>query len=264
MSLYKYTSARNARFIGTCSLRFSPPGAFNDPFDCLPDLSALRMMPQYHALRVTVRNEAIQRTTSKKAAAKLEAQTWNRLIEPQLRQLYLEKLIKDRENFRVLCLTECPPTSPGAALMMGHYSDLQKGFAYEFDDRHPWFAAHRERRNPQRAIRRVVYRKTRASMSGDGRNGLFVKSTPWRYEREVRLLRAVIHGANELGGAERDIAKYPAPMLRSITLGYASNSRTLGMVRRQLKANAGLSHVKLYKLELDPFLFRFVAVSVPI
>ncbi len=264
MPLYKYTSARNARYIGSCSLRFSPPGAFNDPFDCLPDLSAVHAMPGYHALLAQVKAETIRHTKTQKAAAKLEAKLWKERFGPQLRRGYEQRLLNDRNNFRVLCLTQCRPTSTGAALMMGHYSDLQKGFAYEFDDGYAWFQAHSEKQNPHRAFRKVLYRGSRAAVLGDGRNGLFIKSTPWRYEKEVRLLRAVINGANGLGGVGRDIAQYPADMLRSITLGYASNRRTLGVVRRQLKGNPALSHVKLFKLELDPYRFRFTSVPVKV
>lgn len=110
------------------------------------------------------------------------------IIERLAKTALIKKQLADLDaHFQVLCLSRADPGSTGAAVMMGRYADSHQGFAYELDDAHPWFAEHEPGRFPHRDIGDVNYRAHRANLEGDGRNGLFVKSFPWSYEKEVRL-----------------------------------------------------------------------------
>lgn len=156
MSFYKFTRPGTVRYVAACTLRFSPACEFNDPFDGLPDTAALMAMPAYQQLKeewtdLAKLDPAIPDLSRGAALA-------GELIEKKAKAAMSDHLLADlNQNFRILCLSRAAPESMGAALMFGHYADNHQGFAYEFNEEHPWFAEHEARRNPTREIGSVEY-----------------------------------------------------------------------------------------------------------
>lgn len=270
MRLYKYTSASSAAFLSQHALRFSPPVEFNDPFDGLSDTLALEKMPAYincvrgcedpdkraYLLRGT-------RLEGKKDISMAE-------IESEAKRLYIGRLQADLANFGVLCLSTVAPDETAAALMWGHYAtetvEVDKcwksrphaGVVFEFDSNNAWFTAHRFDGKNGCHYEEVRYLPRRPSIDEDKIRGLFVKSEPCTYEKEVRLVRCkkgFPHHAN-------DIVVYPPGMLRSVTLGYRASTATLNTVMEELNKCAELGHVEVFSLELDPDEYRFRRVKV--
>lgn len=255
--LYKYSPPINARYIGACSLRFSPPAAFNDPFDGLPDTKATRAMAGYGQALEEARKKAQMMLGVREA----------RKIMPIVVELAMigaiKRLQQDLDNFRILCLSKCSPETMAAALMMGHYCNSHTGFVYEFATDHVWVRSHYGTSDRSRAMGPVKYRSRRPSIPYDGRHALFVKSSDWSYEREYRLVRNVRQSANELIGAGRDIACFPPKMLKAITLCCNASKGIENKVRSQLESNRKLRHVRLFKLSVEPDRYRFHKKEIP-
>lgn len=256
MPLYKYTRAANAGYVARCTLCFSPPSKFNDPFDGLPDTAALEALPDYHTLKAQWEGLATVDPADEQLAR--GAALAGKLIEKLAKAALIKKQLDDLDsNFRVLCLSRAEPESMGAALMMGHYADSHQGFAYELDENHPWFVEHMPARHPHRDIRNVEYRDHRANLDRDGKQGLFVKSPLWSYEKEVRLIRFIGKGANDLADPNSTIASYPPEMLRAVVIGCLAEKATIDLVITQLKSRADLAHVRLERLLRHPDEYRF-------
>ncbi|MBI2517251.1 MAG: DUF2971 domain-containing protein [Opitutae bacterium] len=261
MSLYKYTRPANARFLAPCTLRFSPASEFNDPFDGLPDTAALTTMPEYQRIKNEWEGLAMHDPSDLELAR--GAAMAGELIEQKAKTGMIKRLLADlNQNFRILCLSHASPESMGAALMFGHYADNHKGFAYEFDEHHPWFAEHEARRNPSREIGPVVYRQHRATVVGDGRQGLFVKSSLWWYEEEFRLVRYIGAGANGLSGADHSIARFPPDMLTAILVGCMAEVATVDELKKQLASRPELAHVRLERMIPHPDAFLFTREGI--
>ena len=263
MPLYKYMSARAVDFLASCTLRFSPPSDFNDPFDGVPTAAAIVQSPALRELiGYNLDFPADQLAADPELAAGVPIA--QKMMEDIARRGYRDRLIDDRnKNFRVLCLSKAAPDSNSAALMWGHYAQdplngnkPHAGLALEFDETNPWFASHLGR--DDRHYKAVEYRSRRASLSADGTDVLFVKSNLWAYEQEVRLVRYVGASANDLAGADNSIATYPPEMLKTIFIGLYARKGIEAEVGAQLARNAALSHVKVSRiLAIDPDEFCF-------
>lgn len=251
MSLYKYTSTRVIDHLAACTIRFSPPSDFNDPFDGVPATGSIQVDSGFSPAEL---------------AADPQLAAGHKLMEQVAQDMfqggYRDKLIADlNKNFRVLCLSKAAPDSAGAALMWGHYAQDNKskphaGLVLEFDESHPWFAAHTGR--VDRAYQAVLYRTTRGSLGSDQRNVLFVKSDLWNYEQEVRLVRSIASSANELAGADRSIAIYPPDMLRQIYIGLYARPGIEAEIAAKLATNSALSHVRVRRITaIAPNDFKF-------
>ncbi len=113
--------------------------------------------------------------------------------------LDLSKTMKDSfsERFGILSLTQ----SHDSLLMWAHYGDSHRGFVIEFDPESELFKNPNSKIKGIRNLRKVMYRKKRPEMSALGAmvvdhnklNGFvskvfLVKSSEWRYERELRQI----------------------------------------------------------------------------
>ena len=262
MPLYKYTSTAFIEYLQNCTIRFSPPCEFNDPFDGIPQAKAIlggeayvKMCKQFfHAHRDQLNQDD-----------KLPAEQF---LGRFAKNEYRDRLIAKRNSdFRILCLTKADPQSEAAALMWGHYAthtDLNgktrphAGIALQFDETHSWFEEHRTRRD--RNYGEVEYRAQRAEIKTDDRKSLFVKSTLWAYEKEVRLVRCIKDGANDLTASDKSLAKYPPDMLKAIYIGLRGAPDLENTIAEKLSKNPDLKHVRVLKItNIDPDDFKFQA-----
>ncbi len=257
MPLFKYAPATAIDYFNPCTLRFSPPGEFNDPFD---GVSSAAPILQSAAFKQMVADH-LSFTPAQLADPELAAgvAVAQRIVEDKTLEGYRDKLLADlNKNFRVLCLSKASPESLGAALMWGHYAQdpsrrnkPHAGIALEFDDSDPWFKDHLSR--PDRAMQSVNYRSTRPVIDTDKRAVLFVKSAPWQYEEEVRLVRSIGSGANDLSGSDQSIAYYPPRMLKVVYIGLYADPSLADTLKARLALNPDLRHVVIrHVAAIDP------------
>ena len=145
--LYKYVSG--VRLLASLSLRFSPPGTVNDPFESrLPVLAH------------------VEGTKSKLSINPAE-QTIGQTID---------------QRYGISCFSE----QPANLLLWAHYADAHAGLVIGFDTTHPEFSKlGRVFPIEYRATRPTLKPSTSRATALASLN---VKSRDWRYEKEWRLI----------------------------------------------------------------------------
>ncbi len=176
MSLYKYVAMETLKKILECrAIRFTQPGALNDPFEMVPEIFAPEEMDKKE-LSISFDVLAPRRPeTVIGVDDDADPKGFSDETSRNIRKLL------DRE-IGILCLTR----NPSSLTMWAHYANSYSGALLEFDSEHEFF---------QGAID-VEYKKERPKRNVtaymDGRvpiSELCVKSCEWEYESEVRIVR---------------------------------------------------------------------------
>lgn len=277
--LYKYFGPDRVDVIQSGLIRYSPLGAFNDPFEGQPEVTSLtteaaaraslnEILPQearaaYDQLPGEVRSALSLERWEQLAVQLMKANEAEFLramhgLTPVLQGLMTRKF---DELLGALCLSEVPDS----LLMWSHYGASHAGFVLAFDARHPYF---HEQKGPQdefRHLRRVVYREARPSatlMEFDGVDVFLVKSGHWSYEREWRIFRAIPEADVVLPGEPFGIHlfSFPPSALQAVILGARSSAQTTEAIVAAIRTNGALSHIRVKRAKPDKshFLLRIV------
>lgn len=281
-SIYKYFPPERAGFLAEPLVRYSPLGAFNDPFEGRPEVTAVMGGSDLEkALREVLLDEirssyenaprAVREKVSPSAYADLMLkafhanEAWVHAAIGSFTKPMANLLQKKfDELIGALCLTETPDN----LLMWAHYANSHTGFVVEFDTTHPYFDERKSNEDELRHLRQVNYRDTRPSGALADMNGyeLFtVKSTHWSYEREWRILRP-------LPDADRVISAEPYPVhlfripfgaISAVILGARCSAETASTLSRSLREQPELANVKLLQAIPDEsqFLLRVESVE---
>jgi hypothetical protein len=280
--LYKYFPPERSGFLADPLVRYSPLGAFNDPFEGRPEVTAVMGGSELEkALGEVLRDEirssyeklpwAVREKVSPSVYADLTLEAFHAneasvhaaigaFTKPMAN--LLQK--KFDELIGALCLTETPDN----LLMWAHYANSHTGFVVEFDTTHPHFDERRSDADEFRHLRQVNYRDTRPNGALTDMNGyeLFtVKSTHWSYEREWRILRP-------LPDAERVVSVEPYPVhlfripfgaISSVILGARCSVETASTLARSVREQPELASVNLLQAIPDEsqFLLRVESVA---
>lgn len=281
--LYKYFAPDRVDVLDRALVRYSPLGAFNDPFEGRPEITALspdaearerfgRLLPQ-EVHRVCERLAAS--TQSAIPVAQFEPLFIEMLSdsEPEflarLRQLtpmvsgFLNR--KFDELLGAFCLSEIPDN----LLMWSHYAMSHTGFVVEFDAHHEYFHAQRSAEDEFRHLRRVLYRDARPSAALTALDGLdffLVKSSHWGYEREWRILRALEEAGEVVSCLPFGVHlfSFPRGAVKSVILGARTTAPVEAAVRNALRSHRGYERVQLKRARADDsqFLLRIESVAM--
>ena len=150
--LYKYLAPDRIDVLQNRRIRFTPPGAFNDPFEFRPVLKTLGSDPELKQQIDVELNKVADAELAKigpalslvpkaqvdllRANARAKMLPYFRSLEPalikRLKQQFDEEFNK---HFGVLCLSELWDS----ILMWGHYTYSHEGLVIGFDTKHPFF-----------------------------------------------------------------------------------------------------------------------------
>src|SRR5690606_38148794 len=209
MSLYKYVSIDTLKKILNGSIRFTQPGAFNDPFEMLPELH----VPQsFSDDKIAIQFDLLSERRLQGDGSLADGFESDFCNDFNSRDI----LYALNESIGVLCLSKVRDS----LLTWSHYADQYAGAVVEFDDSHEFFDGKIE----------VEYRSMRPKKDitayiSDGNPvpiaELCTKPEDWQYEQEVRLVRSL----SECRRASNDskfpvyVMPLPAECIKSITLG---------------------------------------------
>jgi hypothetical protein len=210
-SLYKYVSIIGLRRILDGSIRFTQPGAFNDPFELLPEL-VIPINGSARDLNISFDVKAKRRYPP---IGELEDVT-DQLSSSDATSRDIVKKLNDAIG--MLCLSK----TNNSLLMWSHYSDQYAGAVIEFDGDQEFFDGQID----------VDYRKARVKKDISiylhahepvPVAELCIKSEEWRYEDEVRIVRT-LSGCNETAytdgrGFKIFTSEIPRACIKSITIG---------------------------------------------
>ena len=190
MGLYKYVTSSTAKKILEGSIRFTQPGAFNDPFELLPQFNipegTEENIGQFSFCVVSPRRKGLDRSHLP-GDDRFRSDIQARNIVADL-----------NSNLGILCLSR----NSDSLLMWGHYAGEYSGAVIEFDEGHEFFNG----LNPVKyQKRRPVFNLSDFYDHPVPISDLCVKSIVWAYEKEVRLVRSIA----DLRDTDKVMSGYP-------------------------------------------------------
>lgn len=261
MSLYKYVPPERLDVLRNLCIRFTQPGAQNDPFEFRPLVSRFR--------RSEVARQKLSEQWDKQfpdAVGQLNSNTQIRLKEfmrkfpagvASVRELRLAEADKQsdpaiRENIfqelnrrvGILSLSEVPDSF----LLWWRYASGQNGFVYEFDDKHPWFWAKTEEKDDTHELRKVNYVDVPSSQYLSELTAfevLYSKRKNWEYEREWRIMRPLVEGWQPRANEETYLFRIPPPALTRVIVGASATEDSIDELLGILKSNPDLEHIRV-------------------
>ena len=209
MALYKYVKFDDLKRILNGTIRFTQPGAFNDPFELVPELYVPEAFGKqdvpFQFSLTAARREVLADTTNDEFEADHCSDQNARSIRASVDQA-----------IGMLCLSR----NGSSLLMWSHYADGYSGAVVRFDETHEFFSGqiameYRERR-PKMHIRDLT--------NGDSPIPIAefcVKANEWEYEQEVRVVRALrdCRCVGEAQGFPVYVMDVPATCIESVILG---------------------------------------------
>jgi hypothetical protein len=242
--LFKYLAPERIDVLQKRRIRFTPPGAFNDPFEFRPVLKTLASDPEFQQFIDLEFNKLADTELAKigpllslvpkahvddlKHNARSKMLPVFRSLEPALIMHLNQKLDEEfNKHFGVLCLSELWDS----ILMWGHYTSSHEGFVIGFDAEHSFF---NQRRSPAdefgflRQVRYQVSRPVVSLMSSGALEWFETKADVWAYEREWRMFR-VLSQAKEvmpIGETLLHLFEFPSDCITEVILGVRCSSAT--------------------------------------
>lgn len=211
VSFYKYVKFEDLMRILGGSIRFTQPGAFNDPFEMVPELH----VPEKFGNRDIDIGFSLTAPRREPCIGELDVDfesdhcgDWNsRRILASLNQ-----------SIGILCMSR----NGSSLLMWSHYADSYSGAILEVDESHEFFVGHfavdyREQR-PKKDITSYIAYDNPVPIAE-----LCVKPKEWEYEAEVRVVRELSDckcvSTDHLGGYPVYVMEFPVDCIKSVILG---------------------------------------------
>lgn len=264
MKLYKYLGPKRLDVLMNRRIRYTQPGAFNDPFEVKPYLSNItdndraeccvdQILPEetkkaYEQLPNEIRTLVSYETVFKLAMQKRESlggQFGEMLSQftPMLRQLMEEKF---NQLLGILSLTE----KPDNLLMWSHYAASHEGFVIGFDSDHEYFEQQKQTSNELSRLRKVEYRELRPNApltALDFIDFFLVKSTEWEYEQEWRIMRPLPEATETITADPFPIClfAFPPNSLVEVIFGCRMHPTRKSAIRDVLKSSPKFAHVEI-------------------
>lgn len=262
--LYKYFAPERVAVLTQRLVRYTPLGAFNDPFEGRPKVTGLTTQDE----TISITNDLLLDETRQmyeslqphvqaaipfnqvyfkaKALAQEKGAEIHTILQ-SMTQATTEFLTgKLDEHLGAFCLSEVPDS----ILMWSHYGASHSGFALEFDSNHPHFHEQQSPEDGFRRLRRVFYRDTRPSsrLAAMSTTEMFlVKSSHWAYEREWRIMRA-FSDANTVvqdAGYPVHLFAFPPQALTGVIVGARATAITSQQICNAIASNPELRHVQI-------------------
>lgn len=278
--LFKYLSPTRIGILSDRLVRYTPLGAFNDPFEGRPEITGLASKEAAlasFAAAIPGELEAAYSSLPAALRAQFSLQQWVQFATPLMQQQqgqFLAMLgaasnqviptipVKMDEVLGVLSLCEIPDS----LLMWAHYGMSHTGFVLELDPKHPYFNARRTDQDEFGHLRQVRYRDVRPSASLidlDGTEMFLVKSKEWSYEREWRILRPLKDAQHVVNSNGEDIHLFQLPpdSIKAVILGARASTTLSDQARLAISANSAMSHIKLLRCVPDESCFAIKIVA---
>ena len=197
---YKYLPPERRTYLSDELLRFTQPGALNDPFECLPgiaDVHPLKFMKAIMArnkedLKMLHPDKKVRKKIARRVPVAMAEMVVKFRADPEfLPRMFLERILNHANKvFGVFSLSK----NHKSTLMWSHYATSHSGFCVGFNPAHKFFLRQpgdlRDVGEPvdveYQAQRKPIDVTNELSLEGAV---LYRKSKEWEYEGEVRLIR---------------------------------------------------------------------------
>lgn len=278
MTLYKYVHPARIDVLENLEIRFTQPGALNDPFELRPHIDSLieqadvlasmrdlpgdlrpmikqayEMLPALKEVPLEFAVESIEEFMATEEAREATAEGLRIFLQlmgegaSPIRNAIYRAL---NENVGLLSLSEIPDNE----LMWAHYADSHRGLVLCFDDTDTFFNRRRTESDDFYFLRKVNYTDGPAlSLSTISGEALLVtKGTHWAYEREWRMVVPLQDKTRLLtmNGDSIYLFTFPTSALSGVILGANASIETSESVERLLDRSE-FKHVQPSHARLD-------------
>lgn len=208
--LFKYVTINTLMRILSSGIRFTQPGAFNDPFELLPEICVpIDLAEQQISISF---DPMAQRRSPPLGEIRRCCEGYNCC------DIISRNILKElNRSIGILCLSK----NSDSLLMWAHYADQYAGAVIEFDGNNAFFdgqmdVEYRSHR-PKKDISAYLSQGAPVPIAE-----LCVKSDQWQYENEVRVVR-YLAGCKDSGKSCRGFQVYtqgvPPDCIKGIILG---------------------------------------------
>ncbi len=266
MILYKYLPPDRIDVLQGSLIRYTQPGAFNDPFETKPYITQIseednieetidqvfheEVVAMYEGLAAEVKAvfsfDAFLETTKKqRESMRGQFEGIVNQFTPLLRRTMDKKI---NELLGILSLTE----KPSNLLMWSHYAQSHEGFVVGFDSSHEYFDQRKSENDELRHLRKVSYRSKRPQTQLTDMEGVdvfLVKSTEWEYEQEWRIMRPLSDAAITIPSQPYPVClfEYPKDTIKEIYLGARMLESYRQTMLKLINDSEELSQVRIFQ-----------------
>jgi hypothetical protein len=279
MILYKYLAPERIDTLQRNLIRYTPPGAFNDPFESSPHIAGLVSDEELRRLSHEAMTEQLGRWDELPPETKgqMSRDTYQRIVgmvKPHADRLIPQVFrnavpaflagLADGANSRlgILSLSERRDN----LLMWAHYAASHTGLVIGIDTTHDWFRRPRASASTEPRFRPVKYSSERVSKVVAELSPIdlfFTKSSDWSYESEWRSIEPLAE-ATEVRPTETRPAHLfhlPAGCIREVILGCRALPG-LEAEARALMTEGRYQSATLYRAGVDERHFRINVVQI--
>jgi len=209
MSLYKYVKFENLKRILDGRIRFTQPGAFNDPFEMVPEL----FVPEEFGDRQVTIPFSVTAPRREPIIGALDDDFASDYCSDRNSRRILDSL---NRSIGILCLSK----NDSSLLMWSHYADSYSGAIVQFDETHEFFSGHFEVKYSEHRPKIDIASYTDSDEPVPIAE-LCVKAKDWEYEKEVRVVRNLVNCRCEGSGNGFSIyvMDVPSDCIESVILG---------------------------------------------
>lgn len=208
MALHKYVTIDTLKKVVAGGIRFTQPGAFNDPFELVPELHA----PDYNEQNINI-NFDLQAPRRQPPIGELP----ENFRSDSCSDVNSRKIVSElKKSIGILCLSQ----TYNSLLMWSHYADEYKGAIVTFNHDHEFFngliEVEYKKYRPKKDISAYACEKSPIPIAE-----LCVKPKEWQYESEIRIVRSLADCRNvgDLGEYPIYVMDIPVECIKSITMG---------------------------------------------
>lgn len=265
MLLYKYFPPDTRFSFRKPSLRFTPPGLFNDPFDSLPAFSPFSekqiidkvnkgSLDSAFYMGLDSADEGLNRVKlsllpeANKTIKRVYLSNPGRL-DDEFANLHRARINRE---IGALCVTE----NSKSIVMWSHYASDHKGFVVGFDSEDAFFC---HRMNDPEDIgvltplnyseKRPYVKKEDIERGESLPDILFTKNKEWSYEREWRIIR-FLRNADEIT-ENIHLFRVPGSAIQEVIFGCKIEQSTTENLLKSINQNPNLKHVRLFNARLS-------------
>lgn len=237
--IYKYLPPERKSYLTDALLRFTPPSALNDPYECLPALpeelnkaaldylkSMMSVPPKHKPGTSRIERRIADRNYEKNAKKVLRKYTGN---PEKLRDYFYAQALKNMNaNIGILSLSK----RWDSALMWSHYTDSHKGLCIGFNREHKFFKRNNtENESGNFLLRPVIYSDKRSIVPNNRPNTteameiIFTKSVDWEYEQEERAIASLANATETINSDPFKLSLFHVPhdSIEEIVIGVRSS-----------------------------------------
>ena len=259
-TLYKFCAPSRSDYFKEFRLRFTPPGGFNDAYECFPAIDPASIDPWMdRLLDVSIRGvknqpAAVAALTASNMSLRSEMKSDPSVLQEMFRRHLFT--IQD-STFGVLCLTE----KIDSQLMWAHYAVDHTGFAIGYDSSHSFFKNEPEKGVGIPSIQKVTYQLARPLVDlcqfQFRWQHVMVKHTDWAYENEWRMVKQLSHAnvVKDIGlPLKLHLFDIPKDAVVSVIFGIRATPALKEVIKGHIAANA--PHVIVKEARYSPSDFK--------